>query len=60
MAVPAVSTGPSKEIILLEAAESDSILSHEAPLLLQWCLIRPVSEATSSWAVHGRSVGVLE
>lgn len=48
--MPAVPTGPSKEIKLLEAAESNNILYHETPLLLQWCPIRPGSEATNSWA----------
>lgn len=56
VAVPAVPTGPSKEIKLLEAAESNNILYHETPLLLQWCPIGPGSEATNSWAARGLCV----
>lgn len=50
--VPAASTGPSKEIILLEVAFGHNILYHESPLLLQLHPIGPDSKAADAWAAH--------
>lgn len=50
---PAVSTGPSEEIMLLEAAPGYSILHHGTPLLLWLHLTGPDSKAADSRAAPG-------
>lgn len=52
VAVLAISMSPFKEIICLGAEAGHSILYHETPLLLQWCLTGPGSRATNSQAAY--------
>lgn len=53
VAVPALLTGPSKEMIFLEAALGYSVSCHETPLLLQPRPIGSASQAIDSWVAQG-------